>query len=206
MSVDRAKALEWRIELVYRDLIAKEVAGELVSEEQEVLPIIAEAYLHLRELVQSIELLPPPGSQPFQVIDGVGRPSYHISYHQLDALISMHLSVPQIARVIGVSVSTVRRRMSEYNLSIRNTYSTISDAELDAIVQQQFHGWGNRQLYGSLVAHGIRVPHQRVRESQRRVDPEGSMMRRLHHVQRRQYCVHGPQHLWHIDGNHKLIR
>ena len=27
-SIDRAKALEWRVELVYRDLIAKEVAGE----------------------------------------------------------------------------------------------------------------------------------------------------------------------------------
>ena len=90
--------------------------------------------------------------------------------------------------------------MSEYNLLIRNTYSAISDAELDAIVQ------GNHQVYGSLVAHGIRVPHQRVRESQHHVDPEGSIMRWLHRVQRRQYCVHGPQHLWHIDGNHKFIR
>ena len=113
MSVDSAKALEWWIKLVYRDLIAKEVAGELVSEEQEVLPIIVEAYLHLRELVQSIKLLLPPRAQPFQVIHGVRRLPYHISYHQLDALISMHFSIPQIARVIGVSVSTVRRCMSE---------------------------------------------------------------------------------------------
>ena len=96
--------------------------------------------------------------------------------------------------------------MSEYNLSIRSTYSNISDAELDAIVQQQFNGWGNRQVYGSLVSLGIRVPHQRVRESQRRVDPEGSMMCRLNRVQRRRYSVPCPQHLWHIDGNHKLIR
>ena len=46
MSVDRAKALEWRIELVYRDLIAKEVAGELVSEEHEVLPIAGACAKH----------------------------------------------------------------------------------------------------------------------------------------------------------------
>ena len=96
--------------------------------------------------------------------------------------------------------------MSEYNLSIGSTYSNISDAELDTIVQQQFYGWGNRQVYGSRVSLGIRVPHQRVRESQRHVDPEGSMMRRLNRVQRRRYSVPGPQHLWHIDGNHKLIR
>ena len=96
--------------------------------------------------------------------------------------------------------------MSEYNLSIASTYSTITDAELDAIVCQQFYGWGNRQVYGRLVSLGVRVPHQRVRESQRRVDPEGSIMRRLNRVQRRRYSVPGPQHLWHMDGNHKLIR
>ena len=142
-----------------------------------------------------------------QILDGlVGRPYYDISYHQLDTLISMHLSVPKIAQMIGVSVSTIRRRMSEYNLSIRSTYSTITDAELDAIVQEQFSGWGNRQVYGSLVSHGIRVQFQRVRESQRRVDPEGSIMRCLNRVQRRRYVVQGPRHLWHIDGNHKLIR
>ena len=57
LSTDRAKALEWRVELVYRDLIAKEVTGELAPKEQEALPFIANAYLHLWELVQSIELL-----------------------------------------------------------------------------------------------------------------------------------------------------
>ena len=123
LSIDRAEALEWRVELVYRDIVAKEVAGELAPEEREAQSHIADAYLHLWELVQSIELLPPPGARPVQVLDGsVGRPSYHIPYHQLDSLISMHLSVPQIARIVGVSVSTVRRRMSEYNLSIGSTY------------------------------------------------------------------------------------
>jgi hypothetical protein len=133
VSVERAGALEWRVETVLRDLIAKEVSGELEIEEQEALPLITEAYSHLRELVQSVELLPPQRVQPVQLLDGlVGRPRFQISYHQLHTLITMHLSVPQIADIIGVSVSTVRRRMSEYNLSIRSTYSTISDVELDA--------------------------------------------------------------------------
>ena len=96
--------------------------------------------------------------------------------------------------------------MTEFNLSVRSTYSRITDTELDAIVQVQFSGWGNRHVYGSLISMGIRVTLQRVRESQRRVDPEGSILRRLHRTHRRRYAVQGPQHLWHIDGNHKLIR
>ena len=37
-----------------RDLIAREVSGELEIVEQQALPLIAEVYSHLRELVQSI--------------------------------------------------------------------------------------------------------------------------------------------------------
>ena len=198
-----------RDQLVYRDLIAKEVSRELGPEEVEALPFVAEAYSKLRRLVQSIELLSPQRIQPVQFLDGsIGRPRYEISYHQLETLISMHLTVPQMAHIIGVSVSTIRRRMSEYNLSIRSTYSTITDTDLDALVseiQRTFSGWGNRHVYGSLVSRGIRVPFHRVREAQRRVDPEGSIMRRLNRVQRRRYAVESPRHLWHIDSNHKLI-
>lgn len=117
--------------------------------------------------------------------------------------------MPEIARLLDVSVSTIRRRMREYHLSIRDTYSDISDAELDAIVsetQRQYPAWGNRQMYGSLLSRGIRVQFQRVREAQCRIDPNGTMLRRLHHLQRRRYSVRGPQHLWNMDGNHKLIR
>ena len=61
-------------------------------------------------------------------------------------------------------------------------------------------------MYGYLLSLNIRVQFSRVRESQSRVDPEGSMMRRLFSLRRRSYSVCGPQHLWHIDGHHKLIR
>ena len=100
------------MELVYRDLLVKEVSGELESGEQEALPLIAEAYYHLSQLVQSMESLEPSRVQPPRLLDG--RPRYNVSYHQLDALVSMHLTVPQISQIVGVSVS---------NLSIRNTYS-----------------------------------------------------------------------------------
>ena len=99
--------------------------------------------------------------------------------------------------------------MSEYGLSIHALYSQITDSELDIMVtgiQTQFPMCGNRQMQGHLLAHGIRVQQHRIREAQRRVDPCGSVMRRLRVINRRQYQVNGPGALWHIDGNHKLIR
>lgn len=210
VSIQYAEALEMRIELVYRDMVAKEVAGEMDLAEREALPLIAGAYSQLREFVESIQALPGYISQPIQFLSGsVGRPRYEIPYHQLETLICMNLSVPKIAKIVGVSISTIRRRMNLYGLTIRATYSQMSDAELDVAVkevQTQFPTWGNRQVYGWLMSHGIRVQFARVRECQRRTDPEGSIMRRLNRVQRRKYTVQGPRHLWHVDGHHKLIR
>ena len=82
--------------------------------------------------------------------------------------------------------------MSIFNLSIHATYSSISDEELDAIIcskQHEFPNWGNRQMYGYLISRNIRVQFHRVRESQSRIDPEGSTMRKLQHLRRRTYSM-----------------
>ena len=208
VSLDQVDSYLWRVELAYREILAQEVSGELADQEKEALPLIAEAHSKLRQVIEHGELALP--SQASLLLDGnVGRPPFIIPYHQLEHLVQSGFSVPQIATLLGVSVSTIRRRMLLHNLSIRDTYSDMSDDELDAVVaeaQRQFPGWGNRHMYGYLLSRGIRVQFQRVRESQSRLDPEGTAMRRLHSLQRRRYCVPGPQHLWHIDGNHKLIR
>jgi len=39
-----------------------------------------------------------------------------------------------------------------------------------------------------------------------RVDPEGVLERSRKPIKRRVYSVPGPHYLWHMDGNHKLIR
>ena len=99
--------------------------------------------------------------------------------------------------------------MTEYDLSVHALYTQLTDQQLDGIVsdiQTQFPTCGNRQMQGHLLARGLRVQQQRVRESQRCVDPSGSVMRRLRVINRRQYHVNGPGALWHIDGNYKLIR
>lgn len=72
----------------------------------------------------------------------VGRP--HISYEQLSFLIENRLSEPQIADMVGVSVRTIQRRMSEFGLSISSQYTTITNLESDVMVseiQHQFNAW-----------------------------------------------------------------
>lgn len=63
-------------------------------------------------------------------------------------------------------------------------------------------------MTGFLLARGLRVQQERIRESMRRVDPEGVLLRalQLNTVNRGQYSVYSPLALWHIDTNHKLIR
>ena len=88
-------------------------------------------------------------------------------------------------------------------------YSNISDAALDGAVQEiQGHhpGVGIRMLTGHLKRQGLTVQRERVRQSLLRTDPSGVLQRWRDSIRRRVYSVPFPQALWHIDGNHKLIR
>ena len=83
---------------------------------------------------------------------------------------------------------------------------------LDIIVSSictEFPNCGIRRMKGFLLARGIRIQWERVRVSLWRVDPEGILLRsmQLNLVRRRHYSVPvGPLSLWHLDGNHKIIR
>lgn len=61
-------------------------------------------------------------------------------------------------------------------------------------------------MQGHLLHEGHRVQQYRVRDSLFRIDPEGISIRWASTVQRRTYTVPSLLALWHIDGNHKLIR
>lgn len=75
-----------------------------------------------------------------------------------------------ISDMLGISVRTIRRRMDEYGLAIRDQYSTVSDEELDELIQmfqRQFPMCGNRQMQGLLLSNGYHIQQSRVRESQK---------------------------------------
>lgn len=59
---------------------------------------------------------------------------------------------------------------------------------------------------GCLLSKNILIQRDRIRDAIRRVDPNGVSERRKQSLHRREYYVPGPNSLWHIDGNHKLIR
>ena len=64
------------------------------------------------------------------------------------------------------------------------------DEQLDEIVREIQHAFptcGNTQMQGHLIFCRIRIQQHRIRESQRRVDPAGSVMRRLRIIGRRHY-------------------
>jgi hypothetical protein len=164
------------------------------------------------ELLQDIEEIQQAGalpSSPNTVATSFGRPRFEIPSQQISLLIESQFTAPQIADLIGISVRTLYRRMSLYGLSIRSTYSELTDQELDDItsdVHQEFPMCGSKQMMGHLTSRGIRVQQSRVRESLRRIDPAGTVARQLQAINRRCYKVAAPRSLYHIDGNHKLIR
>ena len=61
---------------------------------------------------------------------------------------------------------------------------------------------------GLLLSQSFRITEKRIRNSTKRVDPEGVLVRHLQIkvVQRRSYNTPGILALWDIDGHHKLIR
>lgn len=200
------------LELVYRELIAYQTfataADDNIQEASELVRSTLSTLATLRDKQQcsSVRSVANP---PTVRIHRFGRPSFDIQYEQLSYLLENRFTVHQIADMLAVSERTVYRRMSHFSLSVRAHYAAISDDYLDRLVREisiQYPMCGNSQMQGHLLARGLRIQQLRVRESQRRVDPEGCYMRRLFTINRRQYSVPAPRSLWHIDGNHKLIR
>ena len=139
----------------------------------------------------------------------IGRPRFEIPREQLEYLFGYDFSVRDIAGALGVSQSTVKRRAREYGISVSERKTVMTDDELDDVVKQikvEFPNGGYRRVYSQLLTRSIKVSQLRVREAMHRTDPEGVAMRWLSITPRAEYCVSGPLALWHIDGNHKLIR
>lgn len=211
LSQDYIDSCVLMLELVYREFMVKAtVNGSLLDYEEEAAHLVYNAlqlFVTIRDHSDvGIELNYSP---PLFMSGAVGRPRYMISRDQLELLVENHFTVPQISCILGVSVRTVERRLHDNGISIRSRYADLTDAELNRLVediQSEYPGCGNRQMKGHLLSRGFRVQQSRIREAQRTVDPEGSILRTLYVRNRRSYSVPAPRSLWHIDGNHKLIR
>ena len=73
-------------------------------------------------------------------------------------------------------------------------------------VVKKFPYCGENMIRQMLHQRGIKVTRSRIRESIHRVDNDGVRARKHGWLHQRVYNVKGPNHLWHIDTNHKLVR
>ena len=124
---------------------------------------------------------------------------------------SLKFNSSDFSKLLGISKSTLYRRMSDFGTNISSTYSKITDSELDEKVKDIFKDFprtGYRRMLGFLRHDNIHIQESRAIKCMRRVDYEGVIARsiELTTIHRRKYNVKGTNALWHIYGNHKLIR
>ncbi|VDI57833.1 Hypothetical predicted protein [Mytilus galloprovincialis] len=146
--------------------------------------------------------------KPQRVRSQCGPPNFDITKSILENVLVNGCGVSYISKLLTVSQSTIYRRMAAFGLSKRN-FSQISDNELDVElgkILKDFPLCGENLLKQMLIIKRIRVPRWRLRESVHRMDSRGVRERQTGRLHRRVYNVMGPNHLWHIDTNHKLVR
>ena len=132
-----------------------------------------------------------------------------ISREQLEYFISNGFSAVDIGKILRVSHSTVRRRLRKYGIATSRPFSNISDGKLSELLREIRNDnlrSDYKMMLGHLRARGYGVPQITVRQMMQKEDPEGTATRWMNTVWRRVYSVSGPNALWHIDCNHKLIR
>ena len=137
-----------------------------------------------------------------------GAPKFMIPKQVLQNLLEEGCLIKEIGNILNVSERTICRRMVEYNLSKLN-FTDIQEDDLDfklIEIVDNFPNCGEVMLRELLKESGIVVSRQALRDSLSRIDKIGSSRRKKKKLHRRIYNVQGPNYLWHLDTNHKLIR
>ena len=164
----------------------------------------------LAEMRRATVTLPNLSIENLNTSGHQGRPSFSIPKEILENLRASGYSWTEISKILHVSRWTIYRRVREFNLQDLDRFSHISNDELDKLIRGYISRHGNTTgesyLFGFIRSKGIRVQRDRVRSSLTRVDPENTALRWACVITRRVYSVQGPNSLWHIDGNHALIR
>lgn len=109
----------------------------------------------------------------------------------------------------SLDISKTTRQRWAASVGFVDPLNQVNDIELDNLVSEYVDGnvaRGERMAQGNILSKGYRVSRKRLRESIHRVDPDGVEQRKLKTIVRRTYASEGPNHVWHIDGHHKLIK
>ena len=112
------------------------------------------------------------------------------------------------AESLNISWQTLYRRLEELGIHCTD-YTEMSGSDIDEVlleIKQDFPNDGEVMLQGHLRRRGMKVRRNDLRSAIHRVDHDNTIARMSHVVNRRVYTTPHPNYVWHIDGNHKLIR
>ena len=128
-----------------------------------------------------------------------------VSAAEINRLSDVYRSCKYAAFHLGVSVRTLERRRSEFNITVsdrtgsRSTNITISDEQLcpnAREVSEILPDAGETYIIGACRQRNIFVHRQRIRDAINTVDPISRALRRSICIMRRVYSVPAPNSLW----------
>ena len=153
-------------ESLYRHLVGMAQAGEEVVALGQVIGDLTDSISTISGILENHADMRPLSTVASE--GARGRPKLSISQEQVEFLLEHRFSASDIAQIVGVSRSTISRRMRDWSLRVSQAYSIIDDTNLDRAVlevKQSFPDCGYRMMMGLLRARGVVVQRQRVRWS-----------------------------------------
>ena len=138
----------------------------------------------------------------------VGRPCIDVSKDDILVLKGLNYSWTKIADILGISRRTLYRRLEEFNID-PGVFTDMAESDLDELlknIKSENPNCGEVMVQGILIHKGIKIPREKLRAAIHRVDHENTVQRQTSVISHRTYTSPHPNAVWHIDGNHKMIR
>lgn len=110
--------------------------------------------------------------------------------------------------MLNISRPTLYRRLAEYGINT-DTFTDLTEPELDELlkgIKAMHPNIGEVMLQGQLLHIDVKVSRAKLRSAIHRIDHANTVSRRSTTIHRRVYSAPYPNAVWHIDGNHKMIR
>lgn len=138
-----------------------------------------------------------------------GRPRAAVTATQVKEMFELGFTVSQMAARLGVTRPTIYKILADADIDHSNRFSSLTNSELDEIISDikaAHPNAGEVNIMGHLRARKLCVQRNKVRASIHRVDPQGPSSRSSRTFRARIYETPCPNYVWHIDGNHKLVK
>ena len=124
-------------------------------------------------------------------------------------MFDLGFSITQMGARLGVSRPTIYKLLSDAGIDHSGRFNSITNAELDRIISEikiSHPNAGETNIMGHLRARNVRVQRNRLRGTIHCVDPQGPSTCSSRNFHARVYETPCPNYVWHIDGNHKLVK